>query len=333
MLEILDYKEGLEITEPCIVRNVPIDIYHKMPALSNSGLKTLLNCPAKYYYKYLSGEHEIKEKPAQKIGKAAHCYILEGREKFEQIYWVNPYSNYNKDEKVKLLIEGFGYDITVKNNPVSVINEFLLESTGIEPKEILLSNSELNQIVAMARTIRNDKKANKALSQEGESELSLFWQDEDTGVWLKCRPDFMPYDCINFFDYKTSDTADPRKFLSSFINYGYHIQAAMYEMGIKAVTGCNIENFYFIVQEKEAPYITQLFNPEKTYMLYGQKAVHNGIQKYLECKEKGIWESYSDKVIELRIEPPPDDLNGFWDKENAICYAPYWIDREFERYE
>ena len=127
----------------------------------------------------------------------------------------------------------------------------------------------------------------------------------------------MPYDFINDFEYKRSDTADPRKLLSSFINYGYHIQAAMYEMGIKAVTGCNIEKFYFIVQEKEAPYITQLFNPEKTYMLYGQKAVHNGIQKYLECKEKGIWESYSDKVIELRIEPPTDDLNGFWHKENA----------------
>ena len=77
---IIDYKEGMQITEPCIVRGIPIDVYHKMPALSNSGLKMLLDCPARYYYKYLSGEYEAKEKPSFKIGKACHCYILDGNE-------------------------------------------------------------------------------------------------------------------------------------------------------------------------------------------------------------------------------------------------------------
>ena len=114
-MNIIDYKQGMTITEPCIVRGMPIDVYHKMPALSNSGLKILLDCPAKYYYKYLSGEYEPKETPSFKIGKACHCYILEGKEEFEKTYWHNPYSDFKKDELVNLLKKNLAMTMRLKN--------------------------------------------------------------------------------------------------------------------------------------------------------------------------------------------------------------------------
>ena len=82
---IIDYKEGMEIKPPCIIRGMPSDVYHSIEGLSNSGLKMLLDCPARYYFKYLSGEYEAKEKPSFKIGKACHTYTLEGQEVFENI--------------------------------------------------------------------------------------------------------------------------------------------------------------------------------------------------------------------------------------------------------
>lgn len=332
-MNIINYQEGLEIKEPCIIRGMPSETYHKMPALSNSGLKTLINCPAKYYYKYLSGEYEPKERPHFKIGKAAHKYILEGREEFEKEYWHNPYSELKKDELIDLL-KSFGYDDSIKKFLVADLMELVLQKAGIVPKETHLTASELNQITCMCRAIKNDVKCSNALSQKGESELSIFWQDEKTGVWLKCRPDFLPYDCKDVPDYKTADSADPQTFYNSFIKYGYHIQAAMYRMGIKAVTGIDVENFFFIVQEKEAPYITQIFNPATDHIItWGEKAIYSGIEKYLECKQKDLWEGYSNKIIELRIEPAPDELDGTYDKENGILYAPKWLDRELMRYE
>ena len=78
-MKIINYKEGMTIQAPCAIRGMPIDVYHSHPALSESGLKTLLDCPARYYYKYLSGNYEYKEKPSFKIGKACHKYILEGQ--------------------------------------------------------------------------------------------------------------------------------------------------------------------------------------------------------------------------------------------------------------
>ncbi|MCQ2957268.1 MAG: PD-(D/E)XK nuclease-like domain-containing protein [Candidatus Gastranaerophilales bacterium] len=331
--KILNYKEGMKIDKNCIIRNMPSEVYHSLPALSNSGLKTLIDCPAKYYYKYLSGEYEPKERPSFKIGKAVHCYLLEGRKKFEQTYWHNPYNELTKPELIDLLKTKHGYDDSIKKYLVVDLMQILLDENGITPKEIHLNKSELNQVVCMTKTAKNDTKTKNALSQKGESELSIFWKDEKTGVMLKCRPDFMPYDCLNVPDYKTTESANPRNFYKKFIEYGYHIQAAMYRMGIKAVTGIEVQNFFFIAQEKEPPYITQIYLNCDELLTYGEKAIYNAIEKYKECEEKGLWGGYSDKIIELSLDLPPEDLLGSYDKEQGICFAPKWIDSELIKYE
>ena len=107
----------------------------------------------------------------------------------------------------------------------------------------------------------------------------------------------------------------------------------MYRIGIKAVTGIDVENFFFIVQEKEPPYVTQIYNPDmESLIVWGEKVIYSGINKYLECKNNDLWEGYSTKIIELKIEPAPDDLIGNYDKEEGIIYAPAWIDKELSRY-
>ena len=159
MIDIIDYKENIKIEKNCIVRGMPNEVYHKMPALSNSGLKTLLDCPAKYYYKYLSGEYQFKEKPHFKIGKAVHCYLLEGKEAFEAIYWLNPYKDLVKEEKLNIL-EARGVTGVKKCLGVELEN-MLLDMDKIERKQIELNNSEMNQIVCMVRAARNDLKTNR----------------------------------------------------------------------------------------------------------------------------------------------------------------------------
>lgn len=331
MFKIIDYKEGMKIKKPCIVRGIPNEVYHKMPALSNSGLKTLLDCPAKYYYKYLSGEYELKEKPHFKIGKAVHCYLLEGREAFEKIYWLNPYKDLLKEEKLRLLEEK-GYT-NVKTLKVSELEAFLLEADGIEQKQIELNNSEMNQIVCMVNAAKRDIKTSAALSQLGEPELSVFWYEEKYDLWFKCRPDFLPYNPINIPDYKTSDSVRPEIFYKKFIDYGYFIQGAMYKRGIKAVLDIDVENFYFIAQEKEPPYVTQIFNPAEAFFLWGDKAIDNAVSVYKSCKEKGVWGGYTDKIVELTTDPMPDYIESNYDKINGIVYAPFWIDKMLEKYE
>lgn len=366
---IIDYKPGMKITEPCIVRGIPIEVYHKMPALSNSGLKMLLDCPAKYYYKYLSGEYSAKEKPAFKIGKACHCYILEGKEKFEQNYWHNPYSDYTKTELLEILREKcrllfsselkfmplkgrsrifnyyklmrlikslqakYGINKSLKDYLLADIYKILFTLEDINSSGIELTKNELNQVIGTARAIKANKHASAAFSQKGESELSIFWQDEESGLQLKCRPDFLPYDCEDIPDYKTCASVNPETFYKDFLNYGYHIQAAMYREGIKSVTGKTVQSFFFVAQEKEPPYITQVYIPDMALIEHGRKAVKNALEVYSECEKTGIWKTFSDKVIELTIQDKPEELMSNFDPELGCCYAPKYIDTILQKYE
>lgn len=330
-MNIIDYVPNMEITENCIIRNMPSEIYHSVKGISNSGLKMLLDCPARYYYKYLSGEYEPKEKPHFKIGKACHCYILEGKEAFEKKYWHNPYADMTKSEIVELLKSEFGYDSSISKFLVSDLMEMLLDNAGIERKEIHLNRTEMNQVIGTARAIKANKHAYAAFSQKGESELSIFWKEGD--VWLKCRPDFLPYDCLDIPDYKTCQSVNPEIFYKDFLNYGYHIHAAMYKRGIQAVTGIGVQTFFFVAQEKEPPYITQVYVPDMALVEFGNKTINNAIEVYKDCQTAGIWQAYTDKVIEMTIQDKPDELMSNFDKENGICYAPRFLDAILSKYE
>lgn len=330
-MNIIDYKEGMEIKEGAY-RNLPIEEYHKHPALSNSGLKTLIDCPFRYYYKYLSGLVEPKETPALKIGKAAHCYILEGSKEFHKRYWVNRYSKCLKQDLISYLT-GRGYkEADLKKMKVDELQEKLLLGDGINLEGTELSQTEWDQVGLLAKAIRTNEIAYNAFKQKGESEVSLFWQDE-TGVMLKCRPDWLPYDLKNVPDYKTCCSVRPEIFAKDFIKYGYHIQAAFYAMGIKAVFGKEVENFFFVAQEKEEPNISQVFLPDYALIEQGYKAIRQGINKLIECNNTGLWESYSDEVIEISLMPKPDELPSAFDKENSIVYLPNYIDSELSKYE
>ncbi|MBQ2395942.1 MAG: PD-(D/E)XK nuclease-like domain-containing protein [Bacteroidales bacterium] len=327
---IIDYEDNMLINEPCIIRGMPDNIYHTAKGLSRSGLKLLLDCPAKYYYKYLSGEYEPKEKPSFKIGKAAHKYILEGKEAFEQTYWHNPYAELKKAEIELLLKEK--YNCVEKGLLIDQMQR-LLDYEGIEQKEIELSKSELNMVVGLARSIRLNPEAYAAFKQQGESELSIFWIDDKTGLWLKCRPDFLPYDCRLVPDYKTTSSAKPENLWTSFIDYGYHIQAAMYRQGIETVTGLDVENFFFVMQEKEPPFVSQIFEPDEMMLDIGEKQMRYAIDRYVECKEKGLWTAYSDKIVQLSLAPRPEDLSTNFDAENGTAYAPAWVDAALLKYD
>jgi hypothetical protein len=327
---IIDYRDDLVIKEPCIIRGMPDDVYHKSRGLSRSGLKLLLDCPAKYYYKYISGEYEYKEKPSFKIGKAAHKFVLEGKEAFESTYWHNPFSDLKKAEIEKILLEKHNYS---EKRLLSDQMYRLLDFEGIAQKKIELSQSELNMVVGLARSIKSNPTANAAFKQDGESELSIFWIDEKTGLWLKCRPDFLPYNCKLVPDYKTTSSAKPENLWTSFIDYGYHLQAAMYKLGIYAVTGLEVENFFFVMQEKEPPYISQIFVPDEMMVIQGEKQMRYAIDRYVECKETGIWQAYSDKIIQLSLEPRPEDLSSNFDAENGTAYAPAWVDSALLKYD
>ena len=97
-----------------------------------------------------------------------------------------------------------------------------------------------------------------SLVTAGDAELSFYWNDLDTGLLCRCRPDrtIRPVygdDSGELVDFKlvARENAEPSRFLKYVINYDYFVQAAYYLDGVVAVEEIPYDIFSFVVCEKE----------------------------------------------------------------------------------
>jgi PDDEXK-like domain of unknown function (DUF3799) len=134
------------------------------------------------------------------------------------------------------------------------------------------------------------------LLQDGSAELSGYWHDEATGVRLRCRPDFMPHNMPAgrplIVEYKTSQSANPRRFAKTMADYGYHQQAAWNLDGIAACCGVQDAAFVFIVQQKDPPWLVSVCQVEPEDIARGRAQNRQAIDTYAQCRESGIWPGY-----------------------------------------
>lgn len=267
--------DPIRITEPGVY-DIPADVYHAdpcpTPSLSASGMKKIVNdCPARFWWENprLNPKAEERRTNALDVGKAAHTWIIQG-ERFEAMIAVMP------------------AELDLRSNAGKA---FAAQAEG----KTLIRAHEFEAIKAMREAVLRCDLARLAL-ENGKSEQSLFWQDEETGVWLRCRPDWLPTAMRFIPDYKTARSCAPADFERSVDEYGYHIQAAHYLAGIKAVTGHRPEAFFFVVQEKTAPYLVSACTLNDEAMHWGRLLVRRAIRVFADCLERNWWPGYDGNV-------------------------------------
>jgi hypothetical protein len=108
--------------------------------------------------------------------------------------------------------------------------------------KIVLSQKEWDEVEAMKEQLMAHPEAKHLLEAPGIAEETFIWQDADTGVWCKCRPDKRltsgPSDLfINMpIDWKTVKPFDGLRDLSyEAENRNYHTKAAFIYDGIRTV--------------------------------------------------------------------------------------------------
>lgn len=205
--------------KPGIYYDLPESEYRSDPAISNSDIKALLKSPLEYWtHSWMNKNKPIKERtPAMILGTALHCFLLE-RDKFFDEFIVMPKSETRR---------------TFKSEEKQIIKE--------DDYQMIKEMSEyLGQLPVVNKIFTN-----------GNAEVSIFWEDEETGLMCKCRPDYLTKRYIA--DYKTIRSIDQIK--SNIYSGDYHIQHAFYMEGVKKITGCDELDFFFVFQQKEAPYL------------------------------------------------------------------------------
>ncbi len=129
----------------------------------------------------------------------------------------------------------------------------------------------------------------------GQSEVSIFWIDEETGVYCKARPDHIHHlddRTVRIIDIKSTMDESPSGFGRVAARLGYHRQAAHYTMGYTQVTGKKVEAFVFAAVTSQAPVLAvpYVLTDEIADQAIDERA--DLIELYARCKRENHWPAY-----------------------------------------
>lgn len=271
-----------KITKPQVVVDMPEDVYHADPvksgSLSASMAKVLIKPggPAKL-------RHQLDNpRPTKRIfdfGHAAHMLVL-GK---------------------GLPIATIPDEALASNGAASTNAAKAIIAEARAAGKVPLKTAEAQQVTDMAEALTRNPEARDALQAAGcQVELSAFAKDDQTGVWLRCRFDMIAPSVVA--DYKTAVDADPARFARrTMLDLGYHMQAAHYIDMARTLGLIDTDApFRFVVQEKEAPYLTSVVTVSDDYLELGRRDMRRAINLWAECSRTDTWPGYPS----ITAEPP-----------------------------
>lgn len=142
-------------------------------------------------------------------------------------------------------------------------------------------------------------------------ELSAFWQDKESGLLCKTRPDIIASN-VTLWDIKTHTKGILNKFTwqKRVMDLDYDLQGYMALEGCTRVTkilnppGVIHEQFGHIVFDiTEEPYDIQIFLMDDKMIESGRQKFLDATELFAECQDSGKWPAGPD---EIEILSPPD---------------------------
>lgn len=171
--------------------------------------------------------------------------------------------------------------------------------------QILLKDKEWGPMVEWWQAMVSHSRVNNILFRSGgQNEFTIRWQDEETGLQLRCRLDRY-IDGVLIGDAKTARTVDPVLFAKDAYTHGYHRQSAFYQMGVEALTGLRVPMVYLAAEKKTRnpncvttgiPYgipRCEAIELDEEFVDMGRWEVRQGLRRLAECRETGVWRSPS----------------------------------------
>ena len=259
-----------------IYGDVPELEYHADPALSQSQLKVLLDCPARFAYERTQPP---KTSDAFDLGHAVHAKVL-----------------------------GVGLDVVVvdaKDWRTKAAQEAKAKAHAAGKVPLLASDAA--RVDAMAEAALKHPGARVVLEAECAVEQSMWWTREvdDLTLNLRGRVDKAAVYADGFpvlVDLKTAVSASPRRFGSAVWDYGYYIQRAVYCDGWSRLAGDLqgiVPDFLIVVVEKDPPHLAAVYRLDDAAVDAGERRYQDALDLYANCTAANHWPGYGDDIETL----------------------------------
>lgn len=280
------------ITRPGIFANVTCEQYFAepcpVPALTNSGIKTLLSsCPAKFAYEHPAigqPEEERKHTAAQYLGSLVHRLALgKGAD-----YRISPFDEYRSKDAKEWKSE--------------------TEAAGLIP--VKPADFERASVMAAAITegIRQETR-----DQPFETEVVVAWLRDVNGfkIWCRAMVDVWCPALNLALDVKTCADAGDRAVNRAFAN-GYAQQHAFYAEGLEAVSpNANRPRFGFLFVENAEPFCSRYAECDESFRYGASLGIDKAAKLFSLCLRNDRWPNFGP----MKATPPVWWLNEISDLE------------------
>jgi hypothetical protein len=269
--------DGKPIGKPGIYSGIPINVYHSAnaciePSISSTGLRKIFKDSPRHYFAtspYNPERKDDDETSALTLGRAAH-HLLLGEGDFRKYFAVRP-EIYNGQKWHASRLECKGW---IKET----------ETTG----RTILSPSQAENIKGIVEALTSDP-AFKAGCLDGNIELSWFWKDTKTGVWLKARPDANPTGDLSFVDLKLTRSTEWQSLQYAIRDYGYWQQAGLVASACEAVAERPMDSFSLMFVESTYPHDIEFVMLKEHEIKRGQAANRLALDTFAACLKSDRW--------------------------------------------
>lgn len=253
--------------QPGVYYDISNEDYHSGPGISKSQLDDIAVSPAIFQWRK-SAPVDDEKTAALDLGTALHCLLLEPDE-FSKRFMIGPEVN-------RRTTAG-------KQKEQDFLD--MCEQQGITP----ITHDDNRKLRLMRDSAFAHPVARWMLETEGKAEASIYWNDRDTQVLSRCRPDKLIAEFNWCVDVKS--TADIGKFQKDFYSYRYHVQDAFYSDGYDAQF-CEVPTFAFLVVSSSIDcgrYPVQVFIMDQQAKDAGRAEYKRNLTTYSDCLARNEW--------------------------------------------
>jgi len=265
------YDEEPEDDDLEFAHGLPFADYLAHEGYGSGAIRQFLKSPAHFQHYIRTGGEPPS--PAQLLGSATHCAVLEPRE-FDKRYAAPP----------------SGLDRRTKAGK----DAWAMFQEANQGKDILTAEQH-QTAYAIRDTLLAMPEYRKLIYNNGECsvEVSHFWEDGSTDLPLKARADMLLSNGIAV-DLKTAADASPRGFAAAMARYGYHCQAAMY------CDAFSVDRFVFVAVENKPPFAAGVYHLDEASLELGRQQYRAALEGIAQCEHEGVYPlGYGEQEISL----------------------------------
>ena len=271
---------------------LPLGDYLAIPAMNASLLEEFRRSPEHYRYAL----HTPKETTsALERGTALHLAILEP-EAFEGRYVTLGQCEGSRKDGERCAYRGSAY-----RDGQSFCKSHDPGKGEVQDSTVaVLAQADYASVLKMRDAVLRHPRASSLFEGLGELEVTGVFEDPETGVLCKIRPDRLVERAHLSVNLKSTRDASPWAFGSDAARRGYHRREAFYRRGLAALeTECTASAL--VTVESAPPYSVACYLIDEGHLRIANDEVTRLLEHFKFCEAKDYWPGYGDEFLPLRL--------------------------------